>query len=169
MIDSLRETFELHGFASIETRVVEPLDQLLRKGEIDKEVYVLRRLQADGRSDPSDAGSRPALRPHRAVRPLRAGARRASSSSRSGATRSRRRWRGERPQEGRYREFTQADIDVVGRDDAARFHSDVEVAEVMAEALSRLPLPPLTPARQQPQADRGLLPRSRARRDPAAT
>ncbi len=23
-------------------------------------------------------------------------------------------WRGERPQEGRYREFTQADIDVVG-------------------------------------------------------
>ena len=28
-------------------------------------------------------------------------------------------WRGERPQEGRYREFTQADIDVVGRDDAA--------------------------------------------------
>ena len=25
-------------------------------------------------------------------------------------------WRGERPQEGRYREFRQADIDVVGRD-----------------------------------------------------
>ena len=28
-------------------------------------------------------------------------------------------WRGERPQEGRYREFLQADIDVVGRGDAA--------------------------------------------------
>ena len=39
-------TFELHGFAGIETRAVEPLDQLLRKGgDLDKEVYVLRRLQ----------------------------------------------------------------------------------------------------------------------------
>ena len=25
-------------------------------------------------------------------------------------------WRGERPQEGRFREFTQADIDIIGRD-----------------------------------------------------
>ena len=28
--DSLRRTFELHGFASLETRAVEPMDQLLR-------------------------------------------------------------------------------------------------------------------------------------------
>ena len=47
VLSVLREVFELHGFASIETRAVEPLDQLLRKGETDKEVYVLRRLQAD--------------------------------------------------------------------------------------------------------------------------
>ena len=33
----------------LETRAVEPLEQLLRKGEIDKEVYVLRRLHADPR------------------------------------------------------------------------------------------------------------------------
>ena len=39
-------TFELHGFAPIETRAVEPLDQLSRKGEIDKEIYVVRRLHA---------------------------------------------------------------------------------------------------------------------------
>ncbi|MEO6701335.1 MAG: HisS family protein, partial [Jatrophihabitantaceae bacterium] len=52
-------------------------------------------------------------------------------------------WRGERPQEGRYREFTQADIDIVGRDTLA-FHHDVEVARVMAEALSSLPVPALT-------------------------
>ena len=52
-------------------------------------------------------------------------------------------WRGERPQEGRYREFTQADIDVVARDELP-FHHDVEVARVMAEALGRLDfLPPL--------------------------
>ncbi len=39
-------------------------------------------------------------------------------------------WRGERPQEGRYRQFTQADIDIVGRDDLP-FHHDVEVMRVM--------------------------------------
>jgi histidyl-tRNA synthetase len=54
VLDSLRTTFELHGFASIETRSVEALDQLLRKGETSKEVYVLRRLQAD--SGDSDTG-----------------------------------------------------------------------------------------------------------------
>ena len=46
VLDSLRRTYELHGFASLETRAVEPLEQLTRGGEIDKEVYVLRRLQA---------------------------------------------------------------------------------------------------------------------------
>ena len=38
-LDTLRQTFELHGFTGIETRAVEPVDFLLRKGEIDKEVY----------------------------------------------------------------------------------------------------------------------------------
>jgi histidyl-tRNA synthetase len=54
VLDTARRVFELHGFASIETRSVEPLEQMLRKGEIDKEVYLLRRLQASD-SD-SDAG-----------------------------------------------------------------------------------------------------------------
>src|SRR4051794_41889287 len=47
VLDRLRRTFELHGFAPLETAAVESLDDLLRKGEIDKEVYVLRRLHAD--------------------------------------------------------------------------------------------------------------------------
>ena len=47
VIDKVRATFELYGFAPLETRAVEPLDQLLRKGETSKEVYVLRRLQED--------------------------------------------------------------------------------------------------------------------------
>ena len=46
VLDVVRSTFELHGFAPIETRAVEPLDQLARKGEIDKEIYVVRRLHA---------------------------------------------------------------------------------------------------------------------------
>ena len=51
VIRTLSETFELHGFAPLETRAVEPLDQLLRKGETSKEVYVLRRLQAGADED----------------------------------------------------------------------------------------------------------------------
>jgi histidyl-tRNA synthetase len=145
VIDSLRATFELHGFAGLETRAVEPMDQLLRKGETSKEVYVLRRLQADqdgdGTAGTADSGmglhfdltvpfARYVLEnsgklefPFRRYQIQKA-------------------WRGERPQEGRYREFTQADIDVVMRDELP-FHFDVEVARVMAEALAALPLPPM--------------------------
>ena len=45
-VERVRRVFELHGFAPVETRAIEPLDQLLRKGETSKEVYTLRRLQA---------------------------------------------------------------------------------------------------------------------------
>jgi histidyl-tRNA synthetase len=139
VMEHLRRVFELHGYANIETRVVEPLDRLLSKGEIDKEIYVLRRLQAD--ADASDAGvglhydltvpfARYVLEnagklefPFRRYQIQKA-------------------WRGERPQEGRFREFTQADIDVVGKDELP-FHYDVEIARVISEALSGLPIPPL--------------------------
>ena len=53
VLDRLRETFELHGFASIETRAVEPLDRLAKQGEIDKEVYVVQRLHAAEDARPS--------------------------------------------------------------------------------------------------------------------
>ena len=49
-------------------------------------------------------------------------------------------WRGERPQEGRFREFTQADIDIVG-DGSLGIHHEVEMALVMAEVFARLPIP----------------------------
>ena len=138
VLASLADTFELHGFGSIETRAVEPMSQLARKGEIDKEVYVLRRLHAP--ADEPDAGlglhfdlTVPFARyvvqhagqlefPFRRYQIQKV-------------------WRGERPQEGRFREFTQADIDVVGRDVLA-FHHEVEVALVMAEVFRALPMPP---------------------------
>ncbi len=84
VLDTLRRVFELHGFSSIETRAVETVGQLLRKGEIDKEVYGLSRLQ-DEEGEPQrqprhrqgrSARPRPALRPHGAVRPVRRGERR---------------------------------------------------------------------------------------------
>ena len=46
-------------------------------------------------------------------------------------------WRGERPQDGRFREFVQADIDVVGAG-ALPYHYEVELPLVMAEALGAL-------------------------------
>jgi len=52
-------------------------------------------------------------------------------------------WRGERPQEGRYREFTQADIDIVDRDTLG-FQADIELPLVIGDALSSLPIPPVT-------------------------
>ncbi|MCD1143725.1 histidine--tRNA ligase [Kocuria sp. LUK] len=141
VLDVLRETFELHGFSSIETRAVETVGQLLRKGEIDKEVYVVSRLQEDeGAPEKDDA--RLALHFDLTVPFARYvvenGGHLAFPFRRYQIQKV---WRGERPQEGRAREFTQADVDVVG-DGTLPFRYDVELALVMIDALSRLPVPP---------------------------
>ena len=140
VLDRLRQTFELHGFAPLETPAVEPLDQLLRKGEIDKEVYVLRRLQADEAGGDSGLGLHFDLTVPFARYVLEHAGHLEFPFRRYQIQKV---WRGERPQEGRYREFTQADIDIVAKD-TLPFHHDVEVARVMAEALGALDfLPPL--------------------------
>ena len=142
VVDTFRRTFELWGFASIETRAAEPLDELLRKGEIDKEVYVLRRLHAA--ADEEDAGRQLGLHFDLTVpfaRYVLENAGKLQFPFRRYQIQ--KVWRGERPQEGRYREFLQADVDVVGNGELP-FHHDVEVAQVMAEALQVMPLPRLT-------------------------
>ena len=48
-------------------------------------------------------------------------------------------WRGERPQEGRYREFTQADIDVVDVGELSP-HFEAEMPLVIADVFSRFPV-----------------------------
>ncbi|MDQ4006502.1 MAG: histidine--tRNA ligase [Actinomycetota bacterium] len=147
ILDDLRRVFELHGFAGVETRAVETVEQLGSKGEVEKEVYVLRRLHADpGTTDDTAAtpGSTLALHFDLTVpfaRYVLEHAGRLEFPFRRYQIQ--KAWRGERPQEGRFREFTQADIDIVGRDELP-FHHDVEVARVMAEALATLTfLPPL--------------------------
>ena len=140
VLDRLRTTFELHGFAPIETRAVEPLDQLLRKGEIDKEVYVLRRLQAEAEEGDAGLGLHFDLTVPFARYVLDNAGHLEFPFRRYQIQKV---WRGERPQTGRYREFTQADIDIVAKDELP-FHHDVEIARVMAEALGALEfLPPL--------------------------
>jgi len=140
VLDHLRTVFELHGFASIETRAVETMDQLLRKGEIDKEVYVLRRLQAGEGDSDSGMGLHFDLTVPFARYVLENAGKLEFPFRRYQIQKV---WRGERPQQGRFREFTQADIDIVAKDELA-FHFDVEIAQVMAEALSGLPVPHLT-------------------------
>lgn len=140
VIASLSETFELHGFANIETRAVEPLDRLSKGGEIDKEIYVLRRLQAEEAAGDSGLALHFDLTVPFARYVLENAGKLEFPFRRYQVQPA---WRGERPQEGRYRQFTQADIDIVGRDELA-FHHDVEVVRVMLEALDRLPVPALS-------------------------
>jgi histidyl-tRNA synthetase len=143
VIASLEHTFELHGFANIETRVVEPVERLAKGGEVDKEIYVLRRLQA---ADEETAAKDKQIGLHFDLtvpfaRYVLEHAGHLEFPFRRYQIQPA--WRGERPQEGRYRQFTQADVDVVGRD-VLPFHHDVEVMRVMVDALDALPIPPVS-------------------------
>lgn len=139
VLASLRETFRLHGFGEIETRAVEPLSRLTGDSEAAKEIYTLGRLNATG-----DGDAKLGLHFDLTV-PF---ARYVEEFQNELAFPFKRFqiqkvWRGERPQEGRYREFYQADIDVVGRQTLPA-HLEVEVAVVMARALAALPIPAVT-------------------------
>jgi histidyl-tRNA synthetase len=140
VLDRLRTVFELHGFAPVETPAVETMATLTGKGEIEKEVYVLRRLHADEQDDSAELGLHYDLTVPFARYVIDHAGHLEFPFRRYQIQKV---WRGERPQQGRYREFTQADIDVIAKGDLP-FHHDVEVARVMAEALASLDfLPPL--------------------------
>lgn len=138
VIDTLRNVFELHGFIGIETRAVEPGAHLLKKGETSKEIYLLSRLQEVGQENDTPIESRLGLHFDLTV-PLSRYVVEHSGDLTFPFKRwqMQKVWRGERPQEGRYREFTQADIDVVGNGDLPE-HYEVELPLVMVEALERL-------------------------------
>ncbi len=137
-IDQIRLAFERYGFCSLETPSVEPLDVLLAKGETSQEVYTLGRLQSDA-DDDSDArlglhfdltvpfARYVAQHFNDLVFPLK-------------RYQIQRVWRGERPQEGRYREFTQCDIDVINVDQVP-LHYDAELPRIIHEILTSLDLP----------------------------
>ena len=136
VLDQLRDVFALHGFGEIETRAVEPLERLGGASEASKEIYVLTRRGGDT----AEFGLHFDLtvpfaryveeRQGHLAFPFR-------------RFQIQKVWRGERPQEGRFREFYQADIDVVARETLPA-HLEAEVAVVMARALARLPLPQAT-------------------------
>jgi histidyl-tRNA synthetase len=137
-LDLIRATFESYGFCSIETPAVEALDVLMAKGETSQEIYTLRRLRADD-DDASDArlglhfdltvpfARYVAAHLNDLVFPFK-------------RYQIQRVWRGERPQEGRYREFTQCDIDVINVD-RVPLHFDAELPRIIHEILTSLALP----------------------------
>jgi len=139
VLDGLRRRFESYGFSSIETRSVEPLEHLLAKGETDKEIYVLRRLHAEEGASDSGLGLHFDLTIPlaRYVEQFRG-----QLSFPFKRYQIQKAWRGERPQVGRYREFYQADLDVVAHETLS-VHFDAEMARLLVESVSAMPVPDL--------------------------
>ena len=137
VLDVVRRTFELHGYAGIETRAVEPVERLVGKGgDADKEIYAVSRLA--GREDARDAslGLHFDLTVPFARYVLENAGKLDFPFRRYQIQKS---WRGERPQEGRFREFTQADIDVVDIGSLPA-HFEAEMPIVIAEIFEQLPV-----------------------------
>jgi histidyl-tRNA synthetase len=140
LIGIVRRQYELHGFTPVMTRSVESLDDLLAKGETDKEIYVLDRLHAEpGEKDAKDARlglhydlTVPFARyvvenQGKLIFPFRRYQIQPA-------------WRGERPQLGRYREFIQADVDIIGQG-SLDVRYDAELIAVSRDTLKAMGLP----------------------------
>jgi histidyl-tRNA synthetase len=130
LIDIIRRNFELYGFLPIETPSAERREILTSKGAAEKEIYALTRL-AEAEDD--DAATKGALRFDLTV-PL---ARYVAMRERELAFPFRRYqiqrvWRGETPQanKGRFREFYQCDIDIIGRDKLS-YLAEAEIPSVI--------------------------------------
>ncbi|MCW8916798.1 MAG: histidine--tRNA ligase [Magnetovibrio sp.] len=140
-LDEIRDAFESYGFCSIETPSVEEVEVLSAKGgDADKEIYGLRRLAAEpGEED----GGRLALHYDLTVPMARYVAQHFGDLvfpfKRYQMQRC---WRGERPQEGRLREFYQCDIDVIDMDEVS-LHFDAEIPEMTLDVLRRLEVGPV--------------------------
>jgi histidyl-tRNA synthetase len=145
MLDTIRRTFEQFGFLPVETPVMELSEVLLTKsgGDTERQVYFVQSTGAlDNKSAEGGAGEggRPELalrfdltvplaryvaeHEHDLVFPFR-------------RYQMQRVYRGERAQSGRYREFYQCDIDVIGKD-ALSTRFDAEIPAVIAAVFDRL-------------------------------
>lgn len=134
--------FELAGFAPIETRAVEPLSVLTNKGD-DKEIYLLNRLHdnADQSKEKSKEKEQLGLHFDLTVPFARYVVEHQHLLSFPFKRyQIQKVWRGERPQEGRFREFYQCDIDMVGAE-TLDVSADAEMAGVMLKVMRKLPLP----------------------------
>ncbi|MEN0064861.1 MAG: histidine--tRNA ligase [Myxococcota bacterium] len=139
-VSAIRRTYELHGFAHLFLRSVEPVDVLLRKdGDTNKEIYGVQRLQAE-RDETVSMGLHFDLTVPFARYVKDNAGHLSFPFKRYQIQRS---WRGERPQKGRYREFIQADADVVSRGPLP-LAFDIELPALLIETMAALPVPPVT-------------------------
>lgn len=144
MLDIIRTQYERAGYVPIETPLVERPEILSAKaeGEIRAQVYGLR-LMNPGPDAPDDAKEL-ALRFDQTV-PL---ARFVAANYAKLAFPFRRYvigpvFRGERPKDGRYRQFIQADIDVIG-DGSLNLLHDAEMVSIIAGIFNELAIGPFT-------------------------
>ncbi|MGO4774461.1 histidine--tRNA ligase, partial [Lysobacter sp. 2RAB21] len=134
MLDTIRRNFERFGFLPVETPVMELTEMLLTKsgGETERQVYFVE--STGSREKSAQAGG--AALPELALRfdltvPL---ARYVAEHEHHLAFPFRRYqmqrvYRGERQQAGRYREFYQCDIDVIGKDSlSVRYDAELPAA-----------------------------------------
>lgn len=136
MLDTIRRGYERFGFVPVETPVFETVETLLTKsgGETEKQVYFVQSTGAIAQGHKPDM----ALRFDLTV-PL---ARYVAEHERDLAFPFRRYqiqrvYRGERAQRGRFREFYQCDIDVIGKD-SLPLHYDAEIPVVIYHVFREL-------------------------------
>lgn len=132
IIGKITGIYKSFGYVPLETAAVERIDTLTSKGIDSKEVYALRRLNAQGDEGDKDI----ALRFDLTV-PL---ARYVAQNYADLVFPYRRYqcqpvWRGERPQYGRYRQFHQFDLDVIG-DGKLPVTADAEVIAAAHQAIT---------------------------------
>jgi histidyl-tRNA synthetase len=164
MLDTIRRGFERFGFLPVETPVFELTDVLLTKsgGETEKQVYFVQSTGALEKERARPAGE-PAKPPELALRfdltvPL---ARYVAEHEKELVFPFRRYqiqrvYRGERAQKGRYREFYQCDIDVIGKDTLPLAY-DAEVPAVIHGIFGELAIGAFTIRINNRKLLRGLL------------
>lgn len=133
VMNLIRGVFESYGFSPLDTPAVEKLSTLLSKGN-DHEIYGVYRLSGEGEAAKKDL----ALRFDLTV-PLA----RYVSQHYGYLTFPYRRyhiapvWRGERAQAGRYRQFYQCDVDIIGEGELSLAH-DAEVLSIIHRVFTRI-------------------------------
>lgn len=134
---SISETFLSHGFQHIETPIIERTEILLAKagGDTEKQIYkVVKTAETANAADQ-------ALRFDHTVPLARYAVEHMNDLTFPfKVTQIARNFRGERAQRGRFREFYQCDVDVIGWQSLPVAY-DAEVIVTLAEALKTLPLP----------------------------
>lgn len=131
IMQTLRETYSLYGFTPLDTPIIEDAQILLAKGggETEKQIYRFEKGDSDLalRFDLTvPLAKYVAMNYGQLTYPFR--------RYQIGKV-----YRGERPQRGRYREFYQADIDIIG-DGKLDIANEAEIPSIIYQTFSRLGL-----------------------------